>query len=215
MDFSPKGETLVTAGDDERVNVYSTQSGALDRRLNAKKYGVDLVRYNFLFFKFIYIIFILFYFCFYFIYFWFRFTHASESIICASNNTWDHTIRYWDLYSNKYVRFVCIFFHFFLLFVELHSSLFFVFFSCIFRYFKGHRDKVISLEVNPVSDLFLSSSDDGTVRLWDLKDQTCQVKILLLHLILTFCFSFSIAFFPFFLYKKGFIKANRKKFRCF
>lgn len=44
MDFSPKGELLVTAGDDERVNVYNTQTGAIDRGLNAKKYGVDLIR---------------------------------------------------------------------------------------------------------------------------------------------------------------------------
>lgn len=37
------------------------------------------------------------------------------------------------------------------------------------RYFKGHKDQVTSLEVNPVSETFLSSSIDRTVKLWDFR----------------------------------------------
>jgi COMPASS component SWD2 len=37
------------------------------------------------------------------------------------------------------------------------------------RYFKGHRDRVVSLAVCPGSRQFLSSSLDDTVRLWDYR----------------------------------------------
>lgn len=37
------------------------------------------------------------------------------------------------------------------------------------RYFKGHKDQVLLLEVNPVSRTFLSASADHTVKNWDLR----------------------------------------------
>ena len=36
------------------------------------------------------------------------------------------------------------------------------------RYFKGHRDRVLSISMCPAADTFISSSLDATVRLWDL-----------------------------------------------
>ncbi|PRP79162.1 hypothetical protein PROFUN_09335 [Planoprotostelium fungivorum] len=73
------------------------------------------------------------------------FTHARETVLVASSSGWDHSIRYLSLYDNRYLR-----------------------------YFKGHRDKVNSISLCPKSDLFLSSSNDGTVRLWDLNTNVCQ-----------------------------------------
>lgn len=42
------------------------------------------------------------------------------------------------------------------------------------RYFRGHKGKVDALEVSPLEDTFLSSSQDNSVRLWDLRSSTCQ-----------------------------------------
>ena len=42
------------------------------------------------------------------------------------------------------------------------------------RYFRGHKAKVDALEVSPLEDIFLSSSQDNSVRLWDLRSSTCQ-----------------------------------------
>jgi COMPASS component SWD2 len=47
------------------------------------------------------------------------------------------------------------------------------------QYFKGHKDKVVSLEMAPVDDGFISGSLDNTVRLWDLRTPQCRG---LLHL---------------------------------
>ncbi|KAG6854386.1 hypothetical protein C0991_007377 [Blastosporella zonata] len=73
-----------------------------------------------------------------------RFTHRNSAIIHASTKE-DDTIRYHSLHDNKYLQ-----------------------------YFKGHKEKVISLEVSPVDDGFMSGSMDKTVRLWDLRSPTCR-----------------------------------------
>ncbi|KAF8150761.1 WD40 repeat-like protein [Crassisporium funariophilum] len=73
-----------------------------------------------------------------------RFTHKSSAIIHASTKE-DDTIRYHSLHDNKYLQ-----------------------------YFKGHKGKVISLEVSPIDDGFMSGSVDKTVRLWDLRTPTCR-----------------------------------------
>lgn len=57
------------------------------------------------------------------------------------------TIRYLSLHDNSYIR-----------------------------YFKGHKGRVHSLEVSPLGDWVLSGSDDNTVRLWDLRSPSCQVR---------------------------------------
>ncbi|KAG2362765.1 WD40-repeat-containing domain protein [Suillus spraguei] len=57
----------------------------------------------------------------------------------------DDTIRYHSLHDNKYLQ-----------------------------YFKGHSGRVVSLEVSPIDDGFMSGSVDKTVRLWDLRAPTCR-----------------------------------------
>lgn len=73
-----------------------------------------------------------------------RFTHKSTAIVYASTKE-DDTIRYHSLHDNKYLQ-----------------------------YFKGHKGRVVSLEVSPVDDGFMSGSLDRTVRLWDLRTPACR-----------------------------------------
>ncbi|KAK9478105.1 WD40-repeat-containing domain protein [Lipomyces japonicus] len=73
-----------------------------------------------------------------------RFTHQSSNCIHASTRESD-IIRYLSVHTNQYIR-----------------------------YFKGHKEKVTSLEVSPADDHFLSASLDGTVRIWDLSSSNCQ-----------------------------------------
>jgi COMPASS component SWD2 len=75
-----------------------------------------------------------------------RFTHHQNAVLCASNQAYrgTDTIRYWSLHDNCYLNF-----------------------------FVGHTDKVVSLAMSPVNDTFVSASDDGSVRLWDLKAGLC------------------------------------------
>nr|CAB3460837.1 unnamed protein product [Digitaria exilis] len=42
------------------------------------------------------------------------------------------------------------------------------------RYFKGHKDRVVSLCMSPVNDSFMSGSLDHSVRIWDLRVNACQ-----------------------------------------
>ncbi len=120
MDFFADGEWLITGSDDESVHLYNAFTGKMEKFVQSKKYGVDLV----------------------------RFTHNNNSIICASKNGWDETIRYLSLHDNKYLK-----------------------------YFKGHRDKVVSLAMSPRDDMFISGSLDDTIRLWDLNSPVCQVLL--------------------------------------
>jgi COMPASS component SWD2 len=73
-----------------------------------------------------------------------RFTHKNTAIIYASTKE-DDTIRYHSLHDNKYLQ-----------------------------YFRGHTQRVISLEMSPVDDGFMSGSMDKTVRLWDLRAPQCR-----------------------------------------
>ncbi|TPX33021.1 hypothetical protein SmJEL517_g04009 [Synchytrium microbalum] len=73
-----------------------------------------------------------------------RFTHAPNTVLHSSTKE-DDTIRYLSLHDNQYLR-----------------------------YFRGHKAKVISLDICPVDDRFISSSLDGTVRLWDMRSSTCH-----------------------------------------
>ncbi|KAH8831309.1 WD40-repeat-containing domain protein [Flagelloscypha sp. PMI_526] len=76
-----------------------------------------------------------------------RFTHKNTNILYASTKE-DDTIRYHSIHDNRYLQ-----------------------------YFKGHKDRVISLEVSPVDDGFISSSEDRTVRLWDLRTPQCRGQL--------------------------------------
>lgn len=73
-----------------------------------------------------------------------RFTHRHTTVVHASTKE-DDTIRYHSLHDNKYLQ-----------------------------YFKGHKRRVVSLEVSPIDDGFMSGSLDKTVRLWDLRAPTCR-----------------------------------------
>jgi COMPASS component SWD2 len=117
IDFYQSGEYLVTSSDDESVILYDVNAGKKHKALLSKKYGVDLI----------------------------RFAHNPQSVICASKNGWEESLRYWSLHDNRYIR-----------------------------YFKGHRDRVVSLAMNPVNDTFISASLDNTIRLWDLNTNVCQ-----------------------------------------
>lgn len=73
------------------------------------------------------------------------FTHHPSSVIYSSKNGWDESLRYLSLYDNRYIR-----------------------------YFKGHRDRVVSLAMSPKNDCFMSGALDHSVRLWDLRTNACQ-----------------------------------------
>ncbi|KAI8338355.1 putative WD-repeat protein [Chlamydoabsidia padenii] len=73
-----------------------------------------------------------------------RFTHQASNVIYGSTKE-DDTLRYLSLHDNKFIR-----------------------------YFRGHKKRVVSLEMSPSDDHFISSSLDNTVRLWDLRSPNCQ-----------------------------------------
>ncbi|CAK9161768.1 unnamed protein product [Ilex paraguariensis] len=76
------------------------------------------------------------------------FTHHPSSVICSSSYNLDSTgesMRYLSMYDNR----------------------------CL-RYFKGHKERVVSLCMSPVNDSFMSGSLDHTVRIWDLRVNACQ-----------------------------------------
>jgi COMPASS component SWD2 len=86
-----------------------------------------------------------------------RFTHNSQNVVYASTKedgtnlrvvADEDTLRYLSLHDNHYIR-----------------------------YFKGHKKQVLSLEISPTDELFLSASRDDTVRLWNLSSPNCQVPL--------------------------------------
>eukprot|EP00274_Cyanoptyche_gloeocystis_P003842 CAMPEP_0196660450 /NCGR_PEP_ID=MMETSP1086-20130531/39847_1 /TAXON_ID=77921 /ORGANISM="Cyanoptyche gloeocystis , Strain SAG4.97" /LENGTH=269 /DNA_ID=CAMNT_0041994877 /DNA_START=66 /DNA_END=872 /DNA_ORIENTATION=+ len=72
-----------------------------------------------------------------------KFTHSPSCVIMASKKN-DESLRYLSLHDNRYLR-----------------------------YFKGHKDKVVSLAMSPANDIFISGAIDDTVRLWDLRAPEC------------------------------------------
>ncbi|KAG0169547.1 member of Set1p complex, histone methyl transferase [Apophysomyces sp. BC1015] len=76
-----------------------------------------------------------------------RFTHSKNNVVYASTKE-DDTLRYLSLHDNKYIR-----------------------------YFRGHKKRVLALEMSPLGDQFLSASLDETARLWDLRSAACQGMI--------------------------------------
>ncbi|KAM9913210.1 hypothetical protein OXX69_001850 [Metschnikowia pulcherrima] len=74
-----------------------------------------------------------------------RFTHDDLSCLYISTPVQngpepDHSIRHLSLTTKSYLR-----------------------------YFRGHKDQVLQLEMSPVSKTFLSASADHTVKTWDLR----------------------------------------------
>lgn len=80
-----------------------------------------------------------------------KFTHKATNIIYTSTKGED-AIRYMSLHDNKYLR-----------------------------YFKGHTNKVVSLEISPEDDTFISASLDGSVRFWDLRSPQANVCQMLMR----------------------------------
>jgi COMPASS component SWD2 len=117
IDISADASQIVTSSEDAALRLYDAQeTGTIIKTLYAKKYGVSHV----------------------------RFCHAPGTVVCASRNEWDNSLRYWSLYDNRYLR-----------------------------YFKGHRAEVVGLSVSPKDDYILSASADGTCRLWDVRSDAC------------------------------------------
>ncbi|XP_065175489.1 WD repeat-containing protein 82-like [Sycon ciliatum] len=73
-----------------------------------------------------------------------KYTHAANAVLHASTKV-DDQIRYLSLHDMKYLR-----------------------------YFGGHTRRVVALDMSPIDDTFISGSLDRTVRLWDLRSQSCQ-----------------------------------------
>ncbi|KAK6928377.1 WD40 repeat [Dillenia turbinata] len=79
------------------------------------------------------------------------FTHHPSSVVCSSRYNLDtpgvqpESLRYLSMYDNR----------------------------CL-RYFKGHKQRVVSLCMSPTNDSFMSGSLDHTVRMWDLRVNACQ-----------------------------------------
>ncbi|KAI6207050.1 hypothetical protein M3Y94_00985400 [Aphelenchoides besseyi] len=72
-----------------------------------------------------------------------KYLHAANNILFAASKTYT-SIRHFSLYDQKFIRF-----------------------------FHGHTARVTRLAISPVDDLFLSASEDRTVRFWDARQQDC------------------------------------------
>ncbi|SYW75357.1 related to SWD2 - subunit of the COMPASS complex [Ustilago bromivora] len=73
-----------------------------------------------------------------------RFTHDKDSILYASTKE-NNALRYCNTKTKVYTR-----------------------------YFEGHENKVVSLQMSPQNDTFLSGSVDEAVKLWDLRAPSAQ-----------------------------------------
>jgi COMPASS component SWD2 len=122
LDFTPDGKFMIVSSDDNSAHIYDCEKAEKYKSLHCEKYGIDNI----------------------------QFVHSgSASAICSSRNETDQSLRYWDLYENKFVRF-----------------------------FNGHTGPVTSLDVHPYEDLFISSSTtDSTALLWDLRKEKALARI--------------------------------------
>ncbi|KAI9634438.1 WD40-repeat-containing domain protein [Dioszegia hungarica] len=76
-----------------------------------------------------------------------RLTHKPTNVLHTSTKT-NHDIRYHSMHDNKYLL-----------------------------YLKGHSARVRSIQMHPTEDRFISGGDDGTVRIWDLRQGKCQALL--------------------------------------
>jgi len=129
MDFSEDGTYLITTQssstlsdelDHQCLALYSTDSGKCTQEIPSQKYGCDHV----------------------------KFTHANTTVLFASNNSYDHTVRHLDIQNSRFIR-----------------------------YFKGHQSQVHQIAMNPISNHFSTCAKDHSVRFWDLSDPSCRGKI--------------------------------------
>jgi len=97
-----------------------------------------------------------------------RFTHTPTAVLCASKNGWDgFEIRLDFFFLNpKYLK-TTRFHAESIRHLSMQDNHY-------LKYFKGHRDRVISLAMSPIDETFISSSLDETIRFWDLRTSSCQ-----------------------------------------
>ncbi|KAH9742402.1 WD REPEATS REGION domain-containing protein [Citrus sinensis] len=159
LDFHRKDDLLVTASDDDSVRLYDIVSAKLIKTTYHKKHGADCV-------------------C---------FTHHPSSVICSTKYNLDSTggeflssKAFYSLSNVNYRGLILVILSdtdgrshisFFLLESLRYLSMYD---NRILRYFKGHKERVISLCMSPVNDSFMSGSLDHSVRIWDLRVNACQ-----------------------------------------
>ncbi|ODV58319.1 WD-repeat containing protein SWD2 [Ascoidea rubescens DSM 1968] len=119
LDYDNSGQFLISAGNNEAIDLYDCVKGKHLKNIVSKKYGCHLA----------------------------RFTHDSEKCLYVTTKVGEeHSIRYLSLNNNQYIR-----------------------------YFRGHQGLVNSMEISPTDDdVFLTSSWDNSVRVWDLRSSNCQ-----------------------------------------
>eukprot|EP01029_Cantina_marsupialis_P029533 TRINITY_DN781808_c0_g1_i1.p1 TRINITY_DN781808_c0_g1~~TRINITY_DN781808_c0_g1_i1.p1 ORF type:complete len:328 (-),score=51.59 TRINITY_DN781808_c0_g1_i1:135-1118(-) len=115
IDIHDEFKMCVTAGNDNKINVYNVDDGRLYKTLKCEDTGCANV-------------------C---------FTHDESSILCSTNvdRTERDSIKYLSLHDNQYI----------------HT-------------FEGHTKKVCSIHMFKTKDSFISTSFDGTARVWDLTE---------------------------------------------
>lgn len=77
-----------------------------------------------------------------------KFTHHNKAVLAAGFRGQDCCVRYHSLHDNSYLR-----------------------------QFRGHQLPITNLRISPVSDCFLTSSLDKTVRLWDIRQESAVALV--------------------------------------
>lgn len=78
-----------------------------------------------------------------------KFLHNDkDAAVAASRGGPDHVLKYWDFHENRYIRL-----------------------------FRGHEAPAVSVSPHPYEDIFLSGSEDKSVMLWDLRQDSPTAKI--------------------------------------
>ena len=83
-----------------------------------------------------------------------RLRHHEQAVLFAGKGSTSqpsgqrNAVNYWSLHDNK-----------------------------IIRKFRGHTDKVSSISMCPADDTFLSASNDGAVRLWNIQQAGCVAEL--------------------------------------
>jgi len=69
-------------------------------------------------------------------------SHTHNSSVVLVATKKNHLVYYWSIHENR-----------------------------VIKMFKGHTDTITNLMINPINDLFLTTSNDNTLRIWDLNSK--------------------------------------------
>ncbi len=135
---------VALVADDDSLRLYDVANGVLLKTLFAKTYGVSKV----------------------------AFTHAPLAVLTASGAARsDHDVRYHSLHDNTYLRFFK---------ARAGSKQQRTSACCLAAVLtlprapaQGHTARVLSLDMSPKSDAFLTAAADYSARLWDVRSNTC------------------------------------------